>query len=196
MFLGRRPVVHAPEPSIGSPATFACMGLCSELEYDVPTPNAAQRAMWKLSGSALGAWVFSKTLNAMDRVVMRMTKRKSSVPRVLAGLPVVEVSMTGAKSGLRRTLPLVGVPVGDDLALIGTNFGQPTAPAWVTNLAANPDVEVHFRGKTLPARAREVSGEERSVAWEAGCRVYAGYARYARRIGDQRSVRVFLLEPA
>jgi deazaflavin-dependent oxidoreductase (nitroreductase family) len=152
--------------------------------------------MWKLAGSRPGAWVFSKTLNGMDRVVMRMTKRKSSVPKLLAGLPVVEVSMTGAKSRLRRTLPLVGVPVRDDLALIGTNFGQPTAPAWVTNLAANPDVEVHFRSRTAPARAREVSGEERSAAWEAGRRVYAGYDRYARRIGDQRSVRVFLLEPA
>ena len=172
------------------------VGICSDLGYDVPTPNGVQRAMQKVSGSALGAWFFSKTLNPMDRAVMGSTRRQRSVPTLLAGLPVVEVSMTGAKSGKRRRLPLLGIPVGDDLALIGTNFGQRNTPAWVTNLAANPDVEVHFEGTTVAARARELVGAERSAAWEAGRRVYRGYDKYAGRIGHQRSVRVFLLEAA
>lgn len=174
----------------------AAMGLCSELAYEVPQPNVLQRAMWKVSGSAPGAWFFSKTLNLMDRVVMRLTRRRTSVPTLLAGLPVVEVTMTGAKSGLRRELPLLGIPVGDDIALIGTNFGQAAAPAWVSNLAAHPAVTVSFRGRTASATARELHGAEYDAAFAAGRAIYGGYQKYLQRIGDSRRVRIFLLEPA
>jgi hypothetical protein len=37
---------------------------------------------------------------------------------------------------VRRTTPLLGVPIGGDIAIIGTNFGQPGKPGWHYNLRA------------------------------------------------------------
>lgn len=75
-----------------------------------------------------GAWAFSKSIAPVDRLLFKVTKGRWTTPEILAGLPVIMVTTTGRKSGERRTSPLVGVPVGDDLAIVGTNFGQPRTP--------------------------------------------------------------------
>ena len=62
------------------------------------------------------------------------------------GIPVVDVTTTGRKSGQRRTTHLIAIPYTDTLALIGTNFGQPSTPAWVLNLEADPHARIAYRG--------------------------------------------------
>ncbi|MGI9624154.1 MAG: nitroreductase family deazaflavin-dependent oxidoreductase, partial [Acidimicrobiales bacterium] len=62
-----------------------------------------------------------------------MTGGKTTVPGLLAGLRVVMLTTTGAKSGEPRTMPLVGIPSDGDLAVIGSNFGQGPTPGWVYN---------------------------------------------------------------
>ena len=47
----------------------------------------------------------------------------------LYGFPVLILHTTGAKSGLPRSSPLLYVRDGDDVMLLGTNFGQPKHPA-------------------------------------------------------------------
>jgi deazaflavin-dependent oxidoreductase (nitroreductase family) len=89
---------------------------------------------------------------------------------------------------------LLGVPVGDDLALIGTQFGQPGTPGWYYNLRAQPQLEVAYRGKVIPARAREVEGDEWAASWAAARQVYAGYEAYRRRIRD-RPIHIMVLDP-
>jgi len=150
--------------------------------------------MWKVSSSAPGAWLFAKTLHHVDRVLLRLTKGRVTAPGLLAGVPALVVTMTGARSGRPRVVPLIGVPAGDDIALIGTRFGQPGTPAWYFNLKKNPVVEVEFRGRRARAVAREVDGELRDQVWADAPAVYAGYAVYARRIGD-REVHVMVLSP-
>jgi deazaflavin-dependent oxidoreductase (nitroreductase family) len=63
----------------------------------------------------------------------------------LAGLPVLTVTTTGARTGQRRSAPLVGVPAGDDIAVIGTSFGQSRTPGWYHNMRADPKVEATYR---------------------------------------------------
>jgi deazaflavin-dependent oxidoreductase (nitroreductase family) len=171
------------------------MGTCTDLGYVVPTPNAFQRFMWKVSGSRPGAAFFRVTLHHIDRVLNRLTRGRAMVPRIVAGLPTVMLTTTGSKTGKRRRVPLLGVPVGDDMVVIGTSFGQRQTPAWVYNLAAHPDAELEFNGRTVHVKARELQGDERDAAWEAGRKIYAGYEMYARRITG-RTVRVFALEAA
>ncbi len=65
-------------------------------------------------------------------------------PGLLAGLPVIMLTTTGAKSGLPRPMPLVGIPMGDDVAVIGSNYGQERTPGWVHNLLANPAATVDY----------------------------------------------------
>lgn len=137
--------------------------------------------------------MFSKTLEPMDRACRRLTRGRTSLPQVLAGLPVLFVTTTGRRSGEARTSPLIAVPCGDDLALLGTNFGQTSTPGWVFNLEADPTATVRYREVEIAAKARPASDRERDDVWAAADAVYPGYAKYRQRI-QGREVRIFVLE--
>jgi deazaflavin-dependent oxidoreductase (nitroreductase family) len=169
------------------------MGLVQALGYQIPQPNAAQRAMWHVSASPPGAWLFLKILHRVDRPLLRRTHGRLAVPEILAGIPVITIITTGARTGQRRETPLLGVPVEDDLAVVGTHFGQPGTPAWYYNLRAKPVFEIAYRGRVVPARAREAGGEEWSTIWARARSVYAGYEAYARRIRD-RPIHIMVLD--
>jgi len=171
------------------------MGLIDQLGYRVPEANRFQRLVWKVASSRPGSWFFAKTLHHMDRLVLLLSRGRVTVPGVLAGLPVITVATTGARTGERREVPLVGVPSGEDIAVIGTRFGQAHTPGWYFNMRAEPRAEVGYRGRTVPVVAREAEGEERDAAWARGCQIYAGYQVYARRI-DDRPIHVMVLEPS
>ena len=110
------------------------MGVLHDLGYEVKSANRLQRIMQAVASSRPGAWMFSKTLHQQDKVLFNATGGRLTVSSVLAGLPVVMVTTTGAKTGQSRTMPLLGIPVGDDLAVIGSNYGQKNTPGWVYNL--------------------------------------------------------------
>src|SRR5215470_1653737 len=57
-------------------------------------------------------------------------------------LPSMLITTTGARSGLRRTSPLLYVTDGDAYIVAGSNWGQSQHPAWSANLIANPDATV------------------------------------------------------
>lgn len=171
------------------------MGLIEKLNFEVPTPNGVQRAMWKLSSSRPGAWLFSKSLHHMDALVLRATNGRTTIPELLAGLPVITVATTGARTGARRETPLVGVPTGENIAVIGTSFGQRDTPGWYFNLRAQPRAEIVYKGRPFEVLAREAEGQERDEIWSRGRQIYAGYEAYARRIHD-RPIHIMVLEPA
>jgi deazaflavin-dependent oxidoreductase (nitroreductase family) len=176
------------------PATMVVVGLIDQLGYRVAKANRFQRLVWKVSSSRPGAWAFAGTLHHIDRLVLRLSGGRVTVPGLLAGLPVITLATTGARSGRRREVPLVGVPAGDGIAVIGTRFGQARTPGWYFNLRAEPRAEVGYRGKTAPVVAHEAEGDEREAIWARGCEIYAGYQAYARRI-DHRRIHVMVLEP-
>jgi deazaflavin-dependent oxidoreductase (nitroreductase family) len=171
------------------------MGLAADLGYHVRSPNLFHRAVHAFASTRPGAWVFSKVLRHLDDLVGRVTGGRSSAPEALAGLPVVDVSTTGRRSGQRRTTHLIAVPYADTLALLGTNFGQPSTPAWALNLEADPHTTVRHHGVTLEAVARPATEAERTGILAASASVYGGYLRYQGRITHRR-LRIFVLEPA
>src|SRR5207342_1355863 len=134
--------------------------LADDLGYRLHPPNPFQALVQRLASTRPGAWLFSKVLRHLDNAVGRVTRGRTSAPEVLAGLPVLDVSTTGRKSGLRRTSHLIAVPIDDTLALLGTNFGQPSTPAWVLNLEADPHATVTYRRRTVEATARAASEQE------------------------------------
>ena len=107
------------------------MGLLEELEYEVRSPNVFQRGIQTLGSTKPVAWLFQKTLYPMDRWLYRRSGGRVTVPGIIAGLPVVMLTTTGARSGEPRTMPLLGVPMGDSLAVLGTHYGQKPTPGWV-----------------------------------------------------------------
>lgn len=171
------------------------MGLAAELAYVHHRPNPLQRVVQAFASTKFGAWVFSKALRHLDNVIGRVTRGRHSGPGLLAGLPVLDLTTTGRKSGQRRTSHLISVPVGDTLALLGTNFGQPATPAWVLNLEADPRATVSYRGTVREVVARPATDAEREQVFAASAGIYGGYLKYQQRITTRR-VRVFVLEPA
>jgi deazaflavin-dependent oxidoreductase (nitroreductase family) len=171
------------------------MGLCDALRYEVRPTNGAQRVFQRGASTRAGAWLFSKTAHHLDRFLLRRTRGRTAVATLLAGLPIITVTTTGAKTGLARTLPLLGIPIEGDLALIGTNFGQTNTPGWVHNLEADPMARVAYGDRSVDVTARRADPAETDAALTAAARVYPGYDRYRERITG-REVKVFVLTPS
>jgi deazaflavin-dependent oxidoreductase (nitroreductase family) len=141
-----------------------------------------------------GAWLFSKTLARIDRVVSKVSSGRLSVPAMMARLPVLLLTTTGRKTGRLRRTHLIAVPFGDTLALLGTNFGQTSTPSWVLNLEAQQLATVTHRGVTRTVLARPAADAEHSQILADSSAFYRGYAQYQQRITGRR-LRIFVLEP-
>jgi deazaflavin-dependent oxidoreductase (nitroreductase family) len=171
------------------------VSIADELGYRFRRPNAFQRANQAFGASRAGGWVFSRVLRHVDRGVQRVTGGRATGPELLAGLPVLELTTAGRRSGLPRTSFLIAIPCGGSLALLGTNFGQASTPAWVLNLEARPEATVTYRGTSVPVVARLATPEQHEEVLTASEPLYPGYVRYRQRITDRR-LRIFLLERA
>jgi deazaflavin-dependent oxidoreductase (nitroreductase family) len=125
-------------------------------------------------------------MHHLDKGLLSLSRGQLTVPGVLAGLPVLTLTTTGARTGQRRTTPLLGVPVGDDIAVIGTRFGHHGTPGWYYNLRADPRAEVTFRNTSVKVVAREADDDEWQDIWQSARKIYAGYEAYARRISGRK----------
>lgn len=175
---------------------MSSVGIAGELGYAHPTANLLQRGFKAFGATRLGAWVFSRILRHLDDLVGRLSRGRTSAPEMLAGLAVLDVTTTGRRSRQPRTSHLIGFPHGDSLALLGTNFGQESTPAWVLNLEADPHVTLTYRGRSVEAVARPATDPELEQVVQEAARHYVGYAKYRERIGTSRRLRVFLLSAA
>ena len=82
---------------------------------------------------------------------------------------------------------------GDNYIAIASYAGNPSNPAWYSNLVANPVAEIRDGARHEIVHAREVSGEEKARLWsiaDAGNPAYAGY-----RARSGRDIPVLVLEP-
>lgn len=172
------------------------MGLASELGYRYPEPNLLQRLVQSFASSRFGAWLTPKTLVPLDRWTTQLTHGRLSLPLALAALPVITLVTTGRKSGLPRQQHLLAIPHRDDLALMGTNFGQAVAPAWTLNLATNPSATVSYRGVTRQVFARPATPGERTDILATAAMKFPGAAHYEQRLEGRRPLPVVVLEAA
>jgi len=170
------------------------MGVLRELDYELKPANAAQRLTQRIASSRPGAWAFQRTLYPVDKILYRRTDGRVTVPGLLAGLPVIMLTTTGAKSGQPRSMPLVGIPMGDSLAVIGSNYGQQATPGWVYNLQADPAATVAHRDRSVAVTARRATDSEADEAFDIAATIYPGYGKYRER-ASHRQIRVFVLEP-
>jgi deazaflavin-dependent oxidoreductase (nitroreductase family) len=171
------------------------MSLVADLGYEFRPPNRAQRLLQAVASSRPGAWFFARTAPTLDTWVDSLSRGRTSLSMLLAGLPVLHVTTTGRKSGQPRRTHLVAIPLGGSLALIGSNFGQPATPAWALNLEADPRATATYRGRSVAVLARKAGEAEFDEVLRLAAPLYGGYAAYRRRIGDRRRLRIFVLEP-
>ncbi|MGH2924317.1 MAG: nitroreductase family deazaflavin-dependent oxidoreductase [Solirubrobacterales bacterium] len=131
----------------------------------------------------------------LDRLVFRLTDGRTTVSSWMGNVKVTMLTATGVRSGEPRTTPVLGLPDGDGMILIASNFGRPRNPNWCHNVRANPRVEILFEGEPREMVARELDGTERDRAYARGEEVYPGFVHYKRWAGERR-IPVFRLEPA
>jgi F420H(2)-dependent quinone reductase len=101
---------------------------------------------------------------------------------------------TGAKSGVRRTSPLMYHEDGDAIAVAASKAGQPTHPAWFHNLKANPDTAIQIGSVVREVRARIATDEERNRLWPEFVGFYPGY-EFFRRNAKGRRIPIVILNP-
>lgn len=107
--------------------------------------------------------------------------------------PMLLLDHVGARSGVRRTSPLVYTRDGEDYVLVASKGGYPRHPAWFHNVCAHPDTTIQVGRRTLQVHARVASDEERERLWPLCVATYGGYVGYQERAG--RTIPVVVLSP-
>lgn len=113
---------------------------------------------------------------------------------VLAGMDLLLLTTTGARSGEPRTTLITYFRDGDRYLLVASNFGKPHHPAWYHNLVATPEVTVEVDGERFAARAVVLDAAERDRAFDAVAARYPFYAAY--QAGVTRTIPVVALTRA
>jgi deazaflavin-dependent oxidoreductase (nitroreductase family) len=163
--------------------------------YAFREANPFRRIVRVSAGWRPMSWFYARTLHHIDRAVYRLTRGRATFVSWVAGLPIVMLTTTGAKSGRLHTLPLVALVEDDRLVVIASNYGQYRNPSWYYNLRAHPAATVKFEGATRQVVARELEGEERERHYARGIEIYPGWREYRERASHRR-IPVIELTPA
>jgi F420H(2)-dependent quinone reductase len=137
---------------------------------------------------------------ALQRVAGLHTRAyRATGGRIGERIPGVPGSMclldhVGAKSGTKRTTPLLYVRDGEDVVLVASKGGFPKHPGWLHNLKANPETTVQVGGDCLDVRARVATSEERERLWPMAEKAWPGFRTYQAR-SQGRKIPMVVLEP-
>jgi F420H(2)-dependent quinone reductase len=107
------------------------------------------------------------------------------------GIPVIIVTMRGAKTGDVRKIALMRVEHEGEYAVVASLGGAPKHPVWYYNVLANPHVELQDETEKHDYSAREVTGDERDLWWQRAVDAYPPYADYQTKTA--RQIPVFVL---
>lgn len=134
-----------------------------------------------------------KAMNAVHRAVLRVSGGR--VGWRALGMPVLELTTTGRRSGEPRSVMLTA-PLREDghLVVVASRGGDDRHPAWFLNLRDEPRVQVAVGGgPRTPMIARIATAQERARMWPQITDRYANYAGYQRR--TEREIPLVVLEP-
>lgn len=137
------------------------------------------------------AWLSARYLPTLDRLAFRWTGGRITPSALVTGLPVVQMTTTGARSGQPRTVRLLGIPDGRGYLVVAANFGQRSNPAWYANVRADPRVTIADTGYEV----RELHGDERDAGFDRALMLNPGWRRFQRGAGG-RAIPVLRLTPS
>lgn len=134
------------------------------------------------------------------QVIEEFRANGGRVGGMFAGAPLVLLTTTGARSGTRRTNPVVYLRDGARLLVFGSNGGADRHPAWYHNLLAHPRVTVEIRDADAPegiaayeADAAPLPAAERDRMYAVQAGLDPAFAAYER--GTDRTIPVVALHP-
>ena len=98
-----------------------------------------------------------------------------------AGMPLLLLHTTGAKSGEPRINPTAYIVDGERLVVVASKGGAPTHPDWYHNLVANPEVKVEVGTEQFAALATVAEEPERTQLYDKMAALNPGFAEYQRK---------------
>lgn len=98
-----------------------------------------------------------------------------------AGMPLLLLHTTGAKSGEPRINPTAYIVDGERLVVVASKGGAPTHPDWYHNLVANPEVKVEVGTEQFAALAMVAEEPERTQLYDKMAALNPGFAEYQRK---------------
>ena len=157
------------------------------------TRERLRRIILNMATTRQGMWTFHFYVRLIDLPISRLTKGTLVPSSYWNIMPIIYLTTTGAKSGIPRSAPVLSIPDGENLILVGSNWGNPKNPSWAYNLRMHPQTQVR-KGQTAKYfTARELHGEERATYWQKAVQFYPPYVSYEKHA--HRSLPIFLLEP-
>jgi deazaflavin-dependent oxidoreductase (nitroreductase family) len=133
-----------------------------------------------------------KTMNAVHRMALKLSGGR--VGWSAAGMPVVELTTKGRKTGQPRTVMLTSpYQEGSMWVIVASRGGDDRPPAWYLNIEAEPAVDVAFQGGPKEhIAARIATAEERARLWPLVTGNQNRYAGYQKR--TSREIPIVLLD--
>ena len=159
---------------------------------DFDTAGPTRRFVRTMVATRMGSWCARHLLHHLDRTAFRWSRGRFTVTALVAGLPVVMLTTTGSRTGLPRSVPVLGFPMASQIAVAAGNFGSRQEPGWCLNLRKNPRATILIDGHMRAVMAEEVAGERREQVGQRAVAIYPGAREYARRAGT-REIGVFIL---
>jgi deazaflavin-dependent oxidoreductase (nitroreductase family) len=123
----------------------------------------------------------SETQRVNDLFMETLRKNNGKVTGELEGFPGIIITTTGAKTGEKRSVPLVYQVIDGRLVIVASMGGSPRNPPWFHNLVKNPKVLVEKDGESFMANAVVTEGEDRSHLYEKVCEVLPAFKDYQAR---------------
>ena len=143
-------------------------------------------------GLADRSWPLLRRLMGAHTTAYRVTRGMIG-HRFPGAPPSLLLDHVGARTGTKRTSPLVYTVDGENLILVASKGGYPKHPAWFHNLLAHPDTTIQVGAEQRPVRAHVATAAERKRMWPLVVSNYGGYEDYARRTA--REIPLVVLEP-
>lgn len=109
------------------------------------------------------------------------------------GMPIVLLTLRGAKTGKLRYTPVMRVEHDGSYAVVASKGGAEQHPTWYYNIKAHPEFPLQDGTVTKDYVAREVEGAERDEWWERAVAAFPPYAEYQTK--TDRQIPVFVLDP-
>ena len=152
-----------------------------------------RRIILNMAATRPGMWVFYLYVRLIDIPISRLTKGAFIPSANWDIMPIIYLTATGVKSGIPRSIPVLCIPDGENLILVGSNWGNAKNPSWANNLRKHPQTQVRKGKMEKGFSARELRGDERSAYLQKAVRFYPPYVSYEQH--SNRSLPIFLLEP-
>ncbi len=119
------------------------------------------------------------------QIIEEFRANKGKIGGPFEGVPMLLLTTTGAKSGKRRTTPLVYLPDNDRFIIFASKAGAPTNPDWYHNLVAHPQVTIEVGTENLAVTAVVLIGKERDQLFNRQAQINPGFADYQAKTTRQ-----------